>query len=271
MSRVPGAGLLVAGAIVASSCGLASDRGLDTAEDALACAQEAIGGRKALASVVSLVVNVESTPDAADATGRPVASEFTFAWPDSYRQVNRLEMPRGGVWETVKGLSRAEPFVNVANDATRTAPPDAQYGRGIEQTFAHLSFVWLLRETPVVPLVWSGSVGVDEAPVRLTATGPDNFNLTLLLDADTCRPRAVSWERPPNFGDAMAGRSAVEGMHVERRDLLDYATFDGIRLPRHIRLSTDGTPRAVQTIVSVRVNPPLPGDVRRLPLPANAR
>lgn len=271
MSRVRGAGLLVAGAIVASSCTLASDRGFGTAEEALACARDAIGGRKALASVVSLVVNVESTPDAADATGVRVASEFTFAWPDSYRQVNRLQMPRGGVWTTIKGLSMAEPFVSVANDAARTAPPGEQYGRGIEQTFAHLSFVWLLRETPVVPLVWSGSVGVDEAHVRLTATGAGNFNLTLWLDKDTCQPRAVSWERRPNFGDAMSGRSAVDGIHVERRDLLDYDTFDGVRLPRRIRLSTDGSPRAEETVVGVRVNPPLPGDVRRLPLAADAR
>jgi hypothetical protein len=120
----------------------------------------------------------------------------------------------------------------------------------------------LLRETPVVPLKWSPALTPDGAAhVRIAATGPDSFNIALLLDNATCQPLGVMWDRAPNYDDAMSGRTSPSGRHVERRDLLDYRTFDGIRLPARIRTAVDGVPRGELKLITARVNPALPDEL----------
>lgn len=107
----------------------------------------------------------------------------------------------------------------------------------------------------MVPLKWKPSAQSEGKLLKIGATGTDGFNLALLFRSDSCQLAAAEWMRPQNAGDAMTGRTAPEGGHVERLDLLDHKEFDGIRLPGRIRTSTNGVPRFEQKLVRVRINP----------------
>lgn len=266
------AGLAVV-TMAVSSCERGTAPRLDTVEDALACAREALGGR-ALAAVSSLDLTVQRAPDPAISTGRPSTSELLLRVPDSFRQVSHMEMSPGRVWTTVRGVSRGEAFTDAAIDGVsqiESQPPDEEFARAVRHQFARSSFTWLLADTSLVFVVWSLEPRDDAGIARLAATGPEDFNLTLHLDTATCQPVALTWERAPNFGDGMAGRTSATGRHLVRLDLLEYDTFDGVRLPTRVRLSTDGVLQAEETTTRVRVNPPLPDDLRALPIDAGGR
>ncbi len=272
---IEGAGIagLVVVAMMASNCGRGAERRIDTVEDALACAREALGGQ-ALAAVSSLELTVQRAPNPAIATGRPATNELLFRLPDGFRQVSHMEMSPGHVWTTVRGMSRGAPFTDAVIDRVspmEPRPPDEEFVRAVRHQFARSLFMWLLSDTPLVPVVWSLEPNDDAGVASLAATGPEDFNLALHLDKTTCQPAAFTWERAPNFGDGMAGRTSATGRHHVRLDLLDYGTFDGIRLPTRVRLSTDGILDADETTTHVRVNPPLPDDLRILPIGDDAR
>lgn len=45
-----------------------------------------------------------------------------------------------------------------------------------------------------------------------------------------------------------------------RMAFADYATFDGVKFPKQISVSADGTPSEEWTLDKIKVNPPLKAD-----------
>jgi hypothetical protein len=263
---VAGAGL-IALAIGAVGCTSgAAQRQIETVSGALACARAALGGSQALSAVSSLAVTFEITPDPANKTGRPSTHELTLGLPDKFKTTDRLQLPNRNDFVLMRGFSGDRQLVGGDNQ-TRIQEPNEESFRVLRSDFARWALMLLLRETPVRPLTWSRDLTSDDAHFRIAATGPDGFNMALLLDKATCQPVAAMWDRAPNFDDAMSGRTPTNGRHVERYDLLEYRTFDGIRLPTRIRTATDGMPRAEWKVTSAQVNPPLPDDLADAPRP----
>jgi hypothetical protein len=223
-----------------------------TVSDVISCARAALGGSDALSAVSSLAFTVDITPDASNKKGRPSTDEITLEFPNGFRKTERLPFPNRADLVFTRGFSGDRQWAT-GDDQTQTQEPNENSLRTLRKEFASWALMLLLRETPAVPVKWSPDVAVTAGNFTITGTGPDDFNMTLLLDRSTCRPLAATWDRAANYGDAMSGRTSETGRHLERRDLLDVRTFDGIRLPTRIRTSTDGVPRAELKVGSVRV------------------
>lgn len=267
LQYLAGVGLVALTTGAASCCAHgAEQRQIETVSAALACARAALGGSKALSAVSSLTVALEVTPDPANKRGRPSTTEITLGLPDKFKATDRMRLPNRNDLVLVRGFSGDRQLVEPSDEnLKRMDEPGEDSLRLTRGEFAHWALMLLLRETRPTPLTWSRKLTSDAAHFRIAATGPNGFNMALLLDKATCQPVAVTYERTPSFGDAMSGRTPTNGRQVERRDLLDYRTFDGIRLPTRIRTATDGMPRAELKVTSVQVNSPLPEDLRDSP------
>lgn len=260
--NVAGAGLVVL-AIGAVNCACGTEqRRIQTVPDALACAREALGGTRALSAVSSLVVTWETTPDPANKRGLPSTTEITLGFPDKFKTTSRTLLPNGKDLVSVQGFSGDRQLSKRVYDQTLVVdePDEASLLRN-QHGFARWALMLLLRETAPRPLTWSQDLTSADQHFSVAASGPDGFIIALLLDKATCQPVAAVWDRAPNFGDGMSGRTSASGRYVERRDLLEYQTFDGIRLPTRIRTATDGIPRSELKLTSARVNPSLPDDL----------
>ncbi len=249
----------------ASTCACsAAQRQLDSASDALSCARAALASDERLGSIASMTVTFEITPDPSNNKGRPSTTELTLGFPDRFKAIDRILLPDHRELIQTEGFAGARQFVSGGNQAQVQDPNDDSF-RVLRSSFARWALVLLMRETSVKPLTWSRDLTFEDKEVRISATGADDFNMTLLLDKSTCRPLAAMWTRASNLGDALASRAGTNGRHVERWDLLDYTVFDGIRLPMRIRATTDGMPRSERTIISARVNVPLPPELAQSP------
>lgn len=230
----------------------------------LACGREALGGR-ALAAVSALQLTVETTPDASQPTGRPSINVVTLRFPNQYREVSEgRELDGRPIMTAVRRIDAQT--VSVGGTMGEVSELDAASVASIRHFFARAALMWLLRETPTVPLVWSTDVTVEGSNIRIAATGPGDFNVALLLDRSTCLPAAMMWERPPHMGDTLRARGggpAVKARYVVRRDLMDYRPFDGVRLPTRVRALTDDVAMAEERLTVARVNPALAGDLFR--------
>jgi hypothetical protein len=267
LPNVAGAGL-IALAVGAMGCARgAAQRQIETVSGALACARAALGGSEALSAVSSLAVTFEITPDPANKNGQRTTEELTLGLPDKFKTADRLRLPNRD-FVSVEGFAGDRQFfATPGSKETPVGEPNEESFRVLRTSFARWALMLLLRETPVTPLTWSQNLTSDDARFRIAATGPNGFNMALLLDKATCQPVAATWDRAPNYGDAMSGRTSTNGRHVERRDLLEYRTFDGIRLPTRMRTATDGMPRAEWKLTGAQVNPPLPDDLADSPRP----
>jgi hypothetical protein len=183
-----------------------------------------------------------------------------LAPPDKFKRVNRSLLPGGLNVITIEAVS--------GDLALRGAGEEGGELQVVEaddvprSQFARLLWIWLLHESSAVPLTVALAPASPEASFIVEATGPDGFHLTLLLDEATCLPVAATWERPPNVGDAMAGRAptAESGLHLQRIDLTDYDVFGGISLPTRMRWWLDGVPQSEWAVAQVEVNPDLTED-----------
>lgn len=223
-----------------------------TVSDVISCVRAALGGSDALSTVSTLAFTVEITPDAANKRGRPSTAEIALEFPNGFRKTERLPFPNRADLVLTSGFSGDRQWIT-GDDQTQVQEPTENSLRVLRREFASWALMLLLRETPAAPFNWSRHVVVTAGHFRITGTGPDDFNMTLLLDSSTCQPLAATWDRAPNYGDTMSGRTSENGRHLEQRDLLEYRTFDGIRLPTRIRTSTDGIPRAELKVANVRV------------------
>ncbi len=254
LARMAVAGL-IALALMSGGCGgQAGQVQVRTISDALSCVRTALGGSDALSSVSMLAFTIDLTPDPANKRGRPSTDEITLEFPNGFRKTERYPFPNGADIVLRRGFSGDKQWIVSDDEETRVQEPTENSLRVLRREFAHWALLLLLRETPSAPFKWSPEVVVNSGQLEVSGTGPDDFNMTLLLDSSSCRPLAATWDRAENYGDMMSGRTSERGRHLERRDLLEYRTFDGIRLPTRIRTSTDGVPRAELKVANVQVS-----------------
>jgi hypothetical protein len=228
-------------------------RRFETSAQALACSRTALGAA-ALAGVSKLEVAFAVAPTSTNEAGQRSSTTLELGLPDSFTRTDRLPLPGRDDLVLSRGFDREHDFSGpTSKDAQGGGPDEGSYRRN-RLEFARWALILLIRETPLIPIVWSAQPAVDGERLRLEGTGADGFNLALLLDTTTCQPVAAEWTRAANFGDGTAGLPATQGNHVERVDLLDYDSFDGVRLPGLLRLSTDGVARFDWKVISVKVN-----------------
>lgn len=260
-ARICGAfGTLTMFALV-SACGGAPE--IATAAQALECAQYALGGRNPLLRASSLAVVTASMPTETEPTGRPGMSEFLLQPPDTYKRATENRQADG---------RRAMAFMTgIGPDGPIWASPFGELRGGISservdgmrREFARTMFMWLLRETPVVPLRLSLGASPEDSSLHLVAEGPYDFNITMVIDRESCLPRAATYLREPNLGDGMRESQSTQddsravradGKVLQRYDFEEYRIVDGIRFPWRFTTSRDGQPTAFVQVREVRIN-----------------
>jgi hypothetical protein len=225
--------------------------------------------------VTSLLVSATRQPAAGAAGQLPSTERIAIALPDRYTDEIRSELPGGfGAITNISGLMGKEGLERssvrgnrIIHDGTSEA---REHG---EEQFARALMLWLLRDSPAVPVTWSaGTPGKNVPSNRLAvqARGRAGFNATLWLDAETCHPIAVSYERPANLGDMRAeqasGVTALGDTRLVRLDMGEYRSFGGVQFPTVIRMSVSGRAEAEQRVTDIEVNPVLPGDYFTKPI-----
>lgn len=268
LCQTGGAGALAALSIVLGSgvawgCApRAQQPEIRTADQALDCAREAIGGSRVLSNVSSLAVTFDVTPDPANSRGVPSTIELVFGYPDKFRltTIHRIKSRASNALRIVSGFAGDHQFIT-GDDETQFQKPNQNSLRVLHDDFARWTLLLLLRSTTVKPLTWAEQLEFAGSDVRIAAASGNDFEAGFLINRSSCQPVAMTWERPSNVGDAMSGRETSSGRHVERRDLLDYGMFDGVRLPTRIRVSTDGIARSEMTLTAAKVNGPLTSEL----------
>ena len=260
--------------VAAIGCVGSADARATTVPDALSCARGAIGG-DAVTHVRSLLIRKVRNPAAGAKGGLRAEEHLAIALPDRYREEVRSDLPNYSLI-SIRGFKGDVPFerstVN-GESSSHAVRPEAL--KAAKQQFARELLVWLIRDSPAFPLQWaladSNKVPTDRPSKRvpanrlaLGATGPEGFNATLLLDAITCHPVALTYERRATIADFRAeqanGISVVGDTRLERLDLSDYRSFGGVMFPTRIKMSIG--PRAIsdERVTEIEVNPALPAD-----------
>lgn len=171
--------------------------------------QDALGGRKRLAGVRSLLIDARSITSAE----KEESSSYRILLPDRYQAV------RAGLTFTID----AGAFWQLP-EQTETIAAAAR--KNITSSFAELSIKLLLRAPAQLPV--KAALVSCETPGRqcLLFTGEGGFNLTVEIDAKTSLPTAYSRTTQATRG----GSSATMPM-TRQVTLNEFRTVDGIRFP----------------------------------------
>jgi hypothetical protein len=226
-------------------------RVIDRPAELVSCVQAALGNPHVLASVNAFELSIDAEPAPGNRTGRPDHTALVLDASGSFRRSSTMSYPGQGLKTSTMQFVDGHVVVTMSDDAgTRELAVDSE-----EQTIASLRtqlarwmFILFWRETQAVPLQMVLDGDSASASIGLDIAGPDGFNLHLTVDKATCRPIDATYTRPFGFGDGMgmpdAGASIMrpDGTVVQRYELADYVTNEGVSVPGTIRLSVGGTP-----------------------------
>lgn len=203
----------------------------------LTCIQNALGGTRAIAAVSSLWIVADTKPVATSGM-RPIPGtrEINVVFPDRYKNAHVGRPPGVTTGATLSSI------VGFDGDTILSVPraPDARSSARLR--FMREMLMLLPRASAGVTL--SQRVVQDEGQERLAidASGPDDFQATLLADSRTCVPVSLHY--------ALTPQSPV------RIDISDYRSFGGIRFPTELTISRRGVPTEQERISRVEVNTP---------------
>jgi hypothetical protein len=238
-----------------------------TLSNVLACTRQALGGKALLDQVKTLHLTSESQP-AQESRGLPSKVETVLVFPDRYKRVSATEGPRPGTLQAVVGFDGRRLLTSM-----RFGPSEADdFGRA-KHEYARYVLMLLVRQVPgiITDLVLRGpQPGKEWAELGITASGPDGFSATLLVDR-TCLPLALQYERPRTLSDVVREQRASvrltlgalaqptpTGTTVVRIDLAVYSAFADIQFPTTLTTSIGGRVVSVEHVRTVEVNRPLP-------------
>lgn len=254
-STLRGSGPLVVIAVALAGwcCSLAPSESIQNVPSALACGRRAIGNGADLATVTSLSIEFDVTPDPSDKFGRHSVVELVLDFPNSFKRTDRMPLPGRDNFAIERGFTGDKELAVHSQEGT--GKPSAETLRASQKEFVRWALILLLRDHLVIPVRWSEELKTDKQWVAVTATGADDFNLTLRLDRVNCLPVAAVWDRASNFGDGMNGRESSSGRHVVQYELSEYKDLGGIKLPTRIVTATDGKTDADWSLTRSQLTP----------------
>src|SRR5690606_6164886 len=151
-------------------------------------------------------------------------------------------------------------------------------------SMARLLLSLLIRTSSMLGTVLALAPTESTAHTVIRAQGTDGVHAALILDAASCQPLAVEWERPASRSDLlrearakdrrssvatlMAELGPVSGMRTVRMELSEYRVVDGIRFPTRWVTSIGTLPDRDTHVVELQVNPPIPATEFTVPWPA---
>jgi hypothetical protein len=248
--RAASVGALCGLGLSLASCRQAA-RTIDTSADLVSCVQATLAEPGVLASINAFELAIDSEPAPGNRTGRPDHTTVALDASGAFRRSSTMEYLGQGLKTSTRQLVDGRATVTMSDDTgSRELALDSE-----EQTIASLRtqlarwmFILFWRETEAVPLQMALEGSSESDRIGLGVTGADGFNLHLTVDNATCRPLDATYTRPFGFGDGMGmpdgGASIMrpDGTVVQRYELADYVTNEGVSVPGTIRLSVGGTP-----------------------------
>jgi hypothetical protein len=239
-------------------CGPAQNSKLHDLESTLACARTALGGAEALDKIAGLKVTFAVEPNDQLSQGmvrQGTTSEIRLQSPDKFLERHDFE----SLPSTVYGIDGPSSVVGVrAKDKWLMNRPAPAKLSPAHRKFAHLSLMWLLRTSPVVPVTLSyvgKAAGSTDSPVVIAAAGPRGFKGEIAIDEDTCLPRWATMTRPQDDVDEARGIGGKQaGFMTDRFELADYKKVDSLVFPMTMTKSTEDFHTGRWTAKDVVVN-----------------
>lgn len=272
------AALALSSAALCLSCrNNVSDQPQPEAANTLECVRRALGSSVALNSVKSLRLISELRPSGDGTAPAPLPGkvELAFALPDRYKRTTVSQLKdEEGVRELVNvvGFSGSNLLSGAGTKIpTRISGDQSRPLQVARNEFSRLLFMLLVRDAPGAETTSTVERAAQGASAQLAihVTSPRTSASTLFVDAQTCQPSAMTYERPATMADirreeaagsassSMSRGSTVAptGTRVVRIDLSDYRESAGIRFPFLWVTSIGGKPYYEEVVSRVDVNP----------------
>lgn len=251
--RVAAIGALCGFGLSLAACRQAA-RAIDTPADLVSCVQATLAEPGVLASINAFELAIDSEPEPGNRTGRPDHTTLALDASGAFRRSSTMAYPAQGLKTSTSQLVDGRATVTMSDDTGRrelAVDSEEQTIASLRTQLARWMFILFWRETEAVPLQMALDGDPASDRIGLGVTGPDGFNLHVTVDKATCRPIDVTYKRPFGFGDGMGmpdgGASIMrpDGSVVQRYELADYATKEGVSVPGTMRLSVGDTPMFV--------------------------
>lgn len=194
--------------------------------------RRALGGADKLMSVRSLLIQGERVP----ADGGSTAFAYRLLLPDRFQRTEhdiRFSLDGTTYWQSP--------------DPGQSSKLAAK--RNTNMLFFEQCLTLLLRAPPGSTLQAQLAPLAGERAAAVTFTGPDEFNLTLEIDAKTYRPSGFSRSQTLRRGDSVAGKS------MRRVTFDEFQRIKGISFPLRMTEAIEGfSAAATLRFNSIRVN-----------------
>lgn len=255
--RAFGAVLLVSAAGLA--CRTPPPPAFDTPAALIACVQAAISPRGLIQQANSFHVVVDAVPVATNTNGRRSTRDFWLGSTDNFRRTTEVFTPQGDVIVSeIRELMKGNASLRVSDGTRyRSLPLEADGALALRHEYARLLYTFFLRPSALVPFTIQLHASDSAASRTIVATGPDDFNLQLVVDANSCLITEAGFERRSNWGDGAAESSAPiarAGFVRQRYVLADYVDLGGFMMPSTLRLSVNGVPTEIWTITGAQLS-----------------
>jgi hypothetical protein len=247
---------------------------LTNAADVLNCSRRALGGTAALRAVRALRAVVDVKPTAKNRV--PNTLSMTIALPNRF--ISRTEWIAPGTAvrrATIFGFDGDRPlYAQVNDEGVFALAADDETLVGTRHRFARHLLMWLVQTSDLVPLTFDFG-GTEQGPdgqvLVVSATGPDGFNARLQVDATSCMPKMLSFERRVNPAELAAAAAAERsgqtlppvtagGKRIESVSLSEYRKTMNLMFPMSMTWSVDGVPGDRWHLTTMAINPVLSSD-----------